>query len=299
MRKRLLTVLGVVVGVLLVVVGVLWLRVGRIDVERVRNDLYMLSGVGGNVGVLVTPEGVVVVDSMTFVRQGHEILRRIRELTPQPVVTLINTHYHLDHTHGNPAFASGTKVIATPQTRAHLLERDADFWRDPPARDLLPSADEGARSFTVGGRTVRAHHFGRGHTDGDLVVLFVEDRVLHTGDLCFHGHYPNIDLEAGGSVKEWTSTLDRVLALDFDTVIPGHGQVTTRAALQTYREFMATLWEQTSAVVARGGSLEDALAAVDLDRFALRRLWFAPNLSRDFVIGRAFEEASAGRRREH
>jgi glyoxylase-like metal-dependent hydrolase (beta-lactamase superfamily II) len=97
-------------------------------------------------------------------------------------------------------------------------------------------------------------------------------------------------------VKEWASTLDRVLALDFDTVIPGHGEVTTRAALQTYREFMATLWEQTSAVAARGGCLVDALAAVDLQRFALQRLWFAPNLNRDFVIGRAFEEASATRR---
>ena len=274
-----------------------WQRVGHIDLERVRDDLWVLTGIGGNVGVLVTDEGPVVVDTMTFVRQGNVILQRLHELTPLPVATILNTHYHQDHTHGNPAFAPGTRVVSTAETRRHLLARDAAFWQDAPARDLLPGDTfAGTRELTVGGKTVRAYQLGRGHTDGDLVVLFVADRVLHTGDLFFNGYYPNIDLEAGGSVREWAPTLDRVLALDFDTVIPGHGPVTDREALRRFRSFMASLWEQTGAVAARGGSQADALATVDLERFGLRRLWLV-GPSRTLVIGRAWEEATADRDR--
>jgi glyoxylase-like metal-dependent hydrolase (beta-lactamase superfamily II) len=269
-------------------------RVGRLDVERVTPDLYVLSGVGGNVGALVTPGGVVVVDTMTFVRQGAALRARVRELTDRPVAAILNTHYHLDHTHGNPAFVPGTPVVATASTLRHLRERDAAFWRDPPARDLLPTDTfEGAHELRVGGKTVRSYSWGRGHTDGDLVVLFVEDRVLHAGDLYFNGHFPDVDLEAGGSVREWATTMERLLALDFDKVIPGHGPVSSREGFRAFQRFMASLWEQTRAVADRGGSLEDALETVDLERFALRRLWFAPQLSRAFVIRRAWEEAAA------
>jgi glyoxylase-like metal-dependent hydrolase (beta-lactamase superfamily II) len=274
-----------------------WWRVGHLDVQQLRPDLWVLSGVGGNVGVFVSDEGVIVVDTMTFVRQGEAILDRIARLTDQRVMAVLNTHYHLDHTHGNPAFVPGTRVISTARTLAHLRERDAAFWRDTPARELLPNLTfETTQEISIGGRTVRLLHPGRGHTDGDLVVLFVEDRVLHTGDLFSNGVYPNIDLEAGGTVREWGDTLDRVLALDFDTVIPGHGPVSDRAGLVRFQRFIRSLWSQTSAVAARGGSLDDALRTVDLAEFALRPLWFAPYLNRGFVVRRAYQEATAGTR---
>src|SRR5262249_35977987 len=156
-----------------------------------------------NVGVLLTSEGVVVVDTMTFVRQGDAIRREVRALTEQPVVAVLNTHYHLDHTHGNPAFPVGTKVVSTGKTLQHLHELDADWWKDSKTHDLLPNDtfDTGTKEMKLGGKTIRSYYFGRGHTDGDMVVLFVEDRVIHTGDLFSNGHYPNIDLAAGGSVK--------------------------------------------------------------------------------------------------
>jgi glyoxylase-like metal-dependent hydrolase (beta-lactamase superfamily II) len=256
----------------------------------------MLTGVGGNVGVLVTDEGVVVVDTMTFVRQGNAILERIRALTDKPVMAVINTHYHQDHTHGNPAFPHGTKVVATNNTLKHLKERDADFWRDPPAANMLPDTTfDASQDISLGGRTVRAFHPGRGHTDGDLVVLFVEQRVLHAGDLVWHGHYPNIDLEAGGSVREWAATLDRAFALEFDRVIPGHGPLFDRAGARGFQDFMVALWDQTKAVKERGGTLDDALGSVDLERFELRPLWFVPSLNRRFVIRRAWEELAGAR----
>ncbi|HJQ83822.1 MAG TPA: MBL fold metallo-hydrolase [Candidatus Binatia bacterium] len=286
----------VLLGLLLVVLlggGFLWWRVYRLDAEEVRPGLWMLTGVGGNVGVLVTNEGVVVVDTMTFVRQGEKILERIAKITDQRVMAVLNTHYHLDHTHGNPAFLPGTRVLATTRTLQHLRERDADFWRDEPARRLLPNTTfETTQEIALGGRTVRLLHPGRGHTDGDLVVLFVEDRVLQAGDLFSNGVYPNIDLEAGGTVREWGDTLDRVLALDFDTVIPGHGPISDRAGLVRFQTFIRSLWTQTSAIATRGGSRDEALSAVDLASFGLRPLWFAPYLNRRFVIRRAYEEAT-------
>jgi glyoxylase-like metal-dependent hydrolase (beta-lactamase superfamily II) len=273
----------------------LWYRVDRLDHTQLTPNVHVYTGVGGNVGVLVTPEGVAVVDTMSFVRQGETIRARIREITQRPIVAVLNTHYHFDHTHGNPAFPIGTRVVSTARTLQHLHERDADYWKDHPASDLLPNDtfDGQTKELTIGGKTIRSYHFGRGHTDGDMVVLFVDDRVLHTGDLFFNGYFPNIDLEAGGSVHEWAPTLDKVLALPFDKVIPGHGPPTNRAALQRFRDFMATLWSETAQVRDRGGSLDDAIRLVNLQRFDLGILWFAPTLNRGFVIRRTWEELAA------
>jgi cyclase len=293
-----------IIGILLIatmaIAGLYWWRFGVIEVRSVTPSVYVLRGLGSNVVVLVTDAGVVVIDTMTWPRQGRLIRREIGRLTDQPIAAILNTHYHLDHTHGNPAFAPGTKVVATAQTLEHLKTLDAGFWSDPPARDLLPNETFNADArdpsdnrweLSLGGKTVEAMWMGRGHTDGDLVVRFVEDRVLHTGDLLFNGHWPNIDLEAGGSVRWWPATLDAVLGLDFDVVIPGHGPLATRADLERFRDFMSSLWRQTATIAARGGSLADARAEIDLDEWNMRRMWWFPILSRSSVIGRAYEEA--------
>jgi cyclase len=291
-RKLALGAAAVVLVVVILAVWAWW-TVGRIAVERVTDDLYMMTGIGGNVGVLIASEGVVVVDTMTFVRQGDAIRNRILEITDKPVVTVINTHYHLDHTHGNPAFPPGTRVVATGNTLKHLRERDGSYWADEPARHLLPNATfETEFEVVVGDKTVRLFHPGRGHTDGDLVVDFVSERVVHLGDLFFNGRYPNIDLEAGGSVRLWNATLDAVLARDFDRVIPGHGPLSDRAGLLRYQEFIRALWQETKSVVDRGGELAEAQREVDLSRFDMKPIWFVPYLNHDFVVSRAFEEAS-------
>jgi glyoxylase-like metal-dependent hydrolase (beta-lactamase superfamily II) len=282
-----------VLAIVLVLGGALWWTVETLDHVQMTDSVHAYTGVGGNVGVLVTSEGVAVVDTMTFVRQGEAIRREVRKLTAQPIVAVLNTHYHLDHTHGNPAFPVGTKVVSTGKTLQHLRELDASYWKERPARDLLPNDtfDTGTKEIRLGGKTIRSYYLGRGHTDGDMVVLFVEDRVLHTGDLFSNGHYPNIDLEAGGSVKLWAATIEKVLALPFDTVIPGHGQPTTRRQLERFGEFMTSLWTQTVAIRDRGGSEVDALKLVDLEPYGLSPLWFAPYLNRGFVVRRAWEEA--------
>jgi glyoxylase-like metal-dependent hydrolase (beta-lactamase superfamily II) len=177
-------------------------------VERVTEDLHVIFGQGGNVGVLRTGEGAVIVDTMTFRLQG----RRIRELADDlagPPQVIINTHYHFDHTHGNPAFASGMKVVATERTLAYMDAFDASYWEGAASGTLPNEVFEDEHELRVGGKTIRLIRPGRGHTDGDLVALFVEDRAIHMGDLFFNGRYPNIGLETCSSTAAIPTSTSR------------------------------------------------------------------------------------------
>jgi len=290
---------GVVIGVVILVLGFgavyVYGRVMTLEVERVTEDVSVIYGFGGTIGVLGTKRGVVIVDTMTFMAQG----RRIRELAERigggPTQAVINTHYHLDHTHGNPAFAAGTKVVSTQRTRDYLMFFDADYWDEDAAGTVPNVTFDDRHELVIGGKTIRLYHLGRGHTGGDLVVLFKDDRVIHTGDLFFNHRYPNIDLEAGGSVRLWIETLDRILAIDFDEIIPGHGTVTDREGLEAFQRFLQDLWTQASDAVAAGKTLRETLAAVELrydEDYEIFSVPFVMRLDRDFVVRRAWEEAS-------
>ncbi len=269
--------------------------VRTLDSERVTDDVHRLEGLGGNVAVLRTAAGAVVVDTMSFRMQGQRVRERAEQLGGGPVQAVINTHYHFDHTHGNPGFAPGTRVVSTARTLEHLTTRDAASWTGGAAQSLPNDTFDDTHDLRVGGKTIRCLHPGRGHTDGDLVVLFVEDRVLHTGDLVFHRRYPNIDFEAGGSVREWAATLDRVLELDFDRVIPGHGAITDRAGVEQFRAFMAELAGAAESAVAQGQALPAFLESAPLRAdagYESMQIPFVMRLDRSFVLQRAFEEAT-------
>jgi glyoxylase-like metal-dependent hydrolase (beta-lactamase superfamily II) len=270
-------------------------RIQGLDVEQVTPDVHMLFGLGGNVAVLRTDAGAVVVDTMRFRMQGERIRELAERLGGGPVQMVLNTHYHADHTHGNPGFAPGTRVVSTIRTREHLLARDADFWSGA-ARQALPSSTfRESHEMRIGGKTIRALHPGRGHTDGDLVALFVEDRVLVAGDLLFHGRYPRTDLAAGGSVRNWVATLEKLEQLEFDHVIPGHGRVTDRAGLRAFRTFLRELWEVGSQAAAEGKSLEETLAGAQLttdQEFEVFSIPFVRRIDRDSALREVWEEAS-------
>lgn len=289
---------SVVVVILLLLVGVgalrLYSAVDSLEHERVSDDVSVIFGLGGNVGVLRTERGAVVVDSMTFIRQGRGIRELSEHIGGGPVQAVLNTHYHSDHTHGNPGFASGTKVVATERTLQHLRERDGDYWQGEAAGTLPNETFEDRHQLRIGGKTIRAIHPGSGHTDGDMVVLFVEDRVLHAGDLFFNGRYPSLDLEAGGSIRGWIDSIDRVLELEFDRVIPGHGPVTDRAGLVAYREFLVDLWTQVSAAADQGLSKQQAIDSIDLahdEGYGIISIPFVVRIDRPSIVGRTWEEA--------
>jgi len=265
-----------------------------LEVKKLNDDLYVLFGMGGNVAVLNTDEGTVIVDTMTFQLQGSRIRQVAEELTGKPVIAIINSHYHLDHTHGNPAFDPGVRVISTERTLHHLKQTDMEFFSE--ALHTLPN-ETFSESYRVsfGNKHLQLLSPGRGHTDGDLVVLFEEERVIHMGDLLFNGHYPNIDLEAGGSVMEWTDTLENTLLLSFDVVIPGHGPVTDRAGIKQFQRFMTQLTDIGKQSAKDSMSLESVLATEALTEDATYeeiKMVVPIGLNREFVLTRAWEEAN-------
>ncbi|HVH17031.1 MAG TPA: MBL fold metallo-hydrolase, partial [Myxococcota bacterium] len=151
-------------------------RINTLEVAKVSDDVHVIYGLGSNVGILRTSEGAVVVDTMTFRMQGREVREKAEELGGGATRAVINTHYHLDHTHGNPAFAAGLPIVSTEKTLAYLKALDAGYWTGDAAGTLPNDTFADTHELQVGGKTVRMIHPGAGHTNGDLVVLFVEDR---------------------------------------------------------------------------------------------------------------------------
>lgn len=266
-----------------------------LEVERLSEDLFVLRGLGGNTAVLRTDAGAVVVDSMTLKMQGERIREKARELTGMETTLLINTHYHLDHTHGNVAFEPGTRVLSTERTLSHLHALDAEFWQGD-AASLLPTETFTDRmTLVVGDKTIELIHPGAGHTDGDLVVLFTDEGVLHTGDLMWHQYYPNIDLEAGGSVQAWVASLESLLRLDFTRVIPGHGETTDRNGMRQFLALIAQLAEIARTAADRGNSLEQTLQTDQLtadEGYEQLDMIIPMHMDREFVITRAWEETT-------
>ena len=255
----------------------------QLTINKVHDDLYEIEGDGGNVAVLVTNEGIVLVDDK-FDQDHDAILARIKTVSQQPVRYVINTHYHQDHSGGNAKFLPVAEVISTQNARTNILEHKQSNVTGPavaPARIVF--TDETA--VFLGGKEVRAKYFGRGHTNGDAMVYFPQLKTLHTGDL-MAGTSPLIDYNGGGSLVEWTKTLDAAMkTLDFDTVIPGHGAVTNKAGLKKYRDDVEKLQIRVRGLIRQGKS-QDEVAKVMTDEYkwapgSLQQQWSLPGMMKE------------------
>ncbi len=189
-----------------------------LSIEQVKDGLYAIIGSGGNVGVRVTDEGVILIDDK-FPQNFSEIQRLVSQVSDQPVKYVLNTHHHGDHAGGNVEYINIAEIIAHQNARDNMIRGD----QDAPPR--LVFTDQTA--VYLGGVEVRAFYMGRGHTNGDAVIYFPDLKTVHGGDL-LHGTAPFIDYGNGGSSKGWVSTMNNILALDFDTAIPGHCSVMNR-----------------------------------------------------------------------
>lgn len=237
-----------------------------------KEGLYLMPGFdgglsGGNIAILVTEEGVVIVDNK-YSYSYEDITRQVGTVTSQPIRYVFNTHHHFDHAGSNASFMPTAQVIGHENVRVNML------------RNVGPSASpDGAPRFTysdktsvhVGGTEVEAYHLGCGHTNGDSVILFPELRTIHTGDLFIHGERmdgstlsPFIDYDNGGCARDWVATLDQILALDFDTVIPGHGPLLRKAEIRIFRDKFEQMVGRIRAEIARGVSRNDIVDNVDI-----------------------------------
>lgn len=225
----------------------------QLTLNKIKDDLYEIEGDGGNVAVYVTSEGVILVDDK-FEQDFENIVAKVKSVTDKPVKYVLSTHHHSDHSGGNVRFLPTAEIISTANARANIVEN-----KQPNApSNMAPARVVFTQECSVflGGKEVRARYLGRGHTNGDAFIYFPALRTLHTGDM-MAGATPLIDYTGGGSVVEWTKTLDEAMKLDFDTVIPGHGPVTTKSGLLAYRNNIEKLRNRAAALIREGKSQED------------------------------------------
>jgi glyoxylase-like metal-dependent hydrolase (beta-lactamase superfamily II) len=238
------------------------------NVRKIKEGLYVVPGydgatTGGNVGVRVTAEGVVMVDT-NKVENIAAVLQQVRQVSPLPIRFVFGTHSHADHSGGN-AEAGKTAVLI-----AHRNMRDAMLKSNQAAPPTMVYDNQ--MSVFLGGAEVRAYYFGPGHTDGDTVVYFPDLKTVQAGDLLLWGKridgstlVPAINYPTGATLTRLISVLDNVLKLDFDTAIPGHGPVLTRQQVQLYRDNLGTLKQRIRAAVKAGTRKDDLPKAVKLD----------------------------------
>jgi len=229
--------------------------------------------------MLVTAEGVVLVDDM-FYRNHDGILTQVKTVTNQPLRYVINTHQHDDHAGGDALMLPIAEVIAHKNVRANLVAHRTPYFEDTPGTPIgLPRVTFSDQlSVFLGGTEVRAYWFGRGHTSGDAIIYFPDRKVIHTGDLFLAagparagarsfppGSNLFVDSSQGGSLMEWTKTLDGALALDFDTVIPGHGPVATKADVRAFRDGVAAMQTRLRGLVRNGISRDDLAKTIEME----------------------------------
>ncbi len=217
--------------------------------KQLKNDLWVIEGTStgasdaGNIAVLVTSEGVILVDDR-FTQDFPEVMSAVRKITPLPVKYVLNTHHHGDHTGGNAQMLPNAEILIQANARKHMIDTNMP---GPPHITFTTEA-----SVFLGGKEVRAIYSGRGHTDGDVVVFIPHDRAVHMGDLMAGTNgvtNPVMDYSSGASLKAWPATLDGALKLDPEIVIPGHGAVTDKAGLQAHRDKIAAVLARATTLV--------------------------------------------------
>jgi glyoxylase-like metal-dependent hydrolase (beta-lactamase superfamily II) len=254
---------------------------GPLRTAPVKENLYLVSGEGGNVAMLVTGEGVVLVDDM-FHRNHADILEQVRMTTDQPLRYVFNTHQHDDHAGGNVRMLPLADVIAHRNVRTNLADIRQPYYEDTPGTPIgLPRVTfDRTMAVHLGDTEVSAHYFGRAHTSGDVVVHVPDLGVIHTGDLFLaqrggrvadpgdprpRGVPVYVDYAQGGSFIEWSQVLEGMLALEFDTVIPGHGPVTTRAEIVQFKADLEAMRGRLTGLIRGGASRADVVKILEDD----------------------------------
>lgn len=231
--------------------------------QKLAEGLFFLEGRGGNVALCGGRDGTFLVDDQ-FGQMPQKILATAAQLASADIRFVINTHYHRDHTGGNPTMVeAGAVIVAHENVRRRLSAEEWVAELDRQANALPVVTFASGVTFHLNGREIRAVHVGPAHTDGDTIVHFVDDDVIHMGDTYFNGLYPFVELDAGGKVDGVIEVAELVLGMSGEgtRIIPGHGPLSNREELRVYRDMLITIRDNVAALVGKGLTLEEIVAA--------------------------------------
>ncbi len=227
-----------------------------ITVDNVRDNVYMLTGAGGNIGLSVGDDGALLIDDQ-FADLSQRILDAVANVSDTPLRFVLNTHHHGDHVGGNANMtAAGAMIVAHDNVRKRLAAADDAAPGSLPIITFSHNA-----TFHWNGQTTRVHHIETAHTDGDALIFFGEANVVHMGDTFFRGRYPYIDLGSGGGVDGVVAAADYVLenSNGETLIIPGHGPLSTPDDLREYRTMLVTVRDAVAEHLAEGKTLQEVL----------------------------------------
>src|SRR5271156_377441 len=240
----------------------------KVTVQKLRRNITVLLGPGGNIAVLTGPDGKLLIDAEIVTAESN-VSKVVAGINGDPIKQLINTHWHFDHTGGNDwVHRPGARILAQENTRKHLLvDTRVEGWKH-----TFPAAPAGAIPTTVfaeehtvhaNNTTLALKHYLPAHTDSDISVHFVEADVLHTGDTFWNRNYPFIDYSTGGSIDGTIRAAEANIAKVTDSmiVIPGHGAVGGKADLILFRDTMVEIRDKVAALKKQGLSLAEVIAA--------------------------------------
>lgn len=266
-----------------------------VEDRNLGSGVHMLESFGGNIGVLAGDEGVLLVDA-EWPQLHDKVVAAVTRISPKPIRYLVNTHWHWDHVGGDGLFGkAGVVLFSSEQTRAHIVEAqkknnppDTPYTADPAAIPVV-TVTNGVK-FYLAGQTVEVLHVPPAHTDGDLIVRFVEADVIQTGDTFFHGFYPDIDQPHGGTIDGMISLYDTLYKMcgPHTKIIPGHGPVANREDVREYQAMLREVRNRVAKAVAAGVTEEALVAAHPLDDLDVK--WGGNLIKQPYLLGIVYEE---------
>lgn len=246
------------------------------EVEKINDQFYMLIGGGGNVGIYISDENVVMVDNKYEIIE-EVLMSSLREITAKPIKYIINTHYHHDHSDGNRSFGKmGIPIISHENAKIRMQKVTTlyggiydfidGFVQGQYPSEALPIITYNSKlTLSEGGEAIEMYNFGSGHTDGDTIIYFKNANIMHTGDAFVRYGYPYVDLNNGGSIKGIIEVLGSIAALadDQTVIMPGHGNLSSKQDVLDLRDSLMNLYQKTILGLENGRSYQEIADSIE------------------------------------